>query len=1150
VALARRVSIISEQVTVLNQTPSAFYQLSKVDEHASLSKQLNLRLVIFGGEALDLPSLKPWFDRHGDQHPQLVNMYGITETTVHVTYRPLSLADVNATGSPIGVPIPDLQIYLLDQYQQPVPMGVRGEMYVGGGGVSQGYLNRADLTSDRFIPNPFNHSNLNIQNSKLYKTGDLARYLPSGELAYLGRIDHQVKIRGFRIELGEIEAVLSQYPVVRESIVLVREDEPDNKRLIAYIVPDHQQTSPIFKLANLKEQGRLTEQSLYELPNGMVITHLNKSESEFLYQEIFEAKSYLQHGIEINQGDCIFDVGANIGLFTLFAAQMRPNVEVYAFEPIPPVFECLRLNTELYDLKVKLFNSGLSSETKRDKFTYYPKVSVISGRFADAVEEKEVVKSFLLNQEASAINRATLSKEMLDELLEERLQSEQFTCELKTLSDIIHEHQVEQINLLKIDVEKSERDVLAGIQESDWQKIKQIIVEVHDINGRLTEITNLLKRHGYDLTVIQDRLLEKTPLYNIYARRVTAKLCPTQKNDDDQLYFSGKPIWSSLNQFIKDIRDYLKQKLPEYMVPNAFVALESFPITPNGKIDRRALPAPNSFYGELETCFIPPRTPMEVAIASIWSEVLCLDKISINDNFFALGGQSFLATQIISRIRNAFSIELPLSHIFESPTVEELSKVVDLHSSASERQNELEFGLTIPSLVPVTNSTEYPLSCMQQCIWDSQQKYSDSYAYNSSLIVSFTGTLSAKVLEQCINEVICRHEVLRTNFKYVGNQVFQVVNPSFRLNLKLIDVQDLALPIREAEIEKLVANEIQQFFDLFAAPPIKAVLLRLASDNHLLIIVMHHIITDGWSINILYQELQSLYHSFLKGQPSPLPQPPFQYRDFIFWEQQVSRERIMEKQLSYWRKKLENAAPPCVPTPDHLDNRQNERKAAFHQLVLSPNLFSSIKALSLKQEVTIFVAILTAIKIVLFKWTGQTDIVVSGVVNNRNQSELEQMLGCFINQVPLRTLVSNHQTGLALLKQIQQTVNEALSNQLVSIHKIDEIVKPYWGQTSSRIEINMLNFSSKLNSDWEYGNLRGQQKVETSYINRVWDKNLFLEFNIFPYPVEATETFLIRVRYNSDLFAEETISNLVICCEKVLHELASKPDDELINYLK
>ncbi|MCC5666143.1 amino acid adenylation domain-containing protein [Nostoc sp. CHAB 5784] len=238
--------LLTQQVTVLNQTPSAFCQLIQVEESLGTAKGLNLRLVIFGGEALQLESLRPWFECHGDRFPQLVNMYGITETTVHVTYRPLTKADLEVgLGSIIGRPIPDLQVYLLDQYQQPVPIGVKGEMYVGGAGVTRGYLNRPELTTERFISHPFSDR----LNARLYKSGDLARYLPNGDIEYLGRIDDQVKIRGFRIELGEIEALISQHLAVRETIVVVAEFQ----RIVAYIVPQTEQTLVISELRSFLE---------------------------------------------------------------------------------------------------------------------------------------------------------------------------------------------------------------------------------------------------------------------------------------------------------------------------------------------------------------------------------------------------------------------------------------------------------------------------------------------------------------------------------------------------------------------------------------------------------------------------------------------------------------------------------------------------------------------------------------------------------------------------------------------------------------------------------------------------------------------------------------------------------------------------------
>lgn len=290
----------AERVTILNQTPSAFRQFIWAKETLEVAGNLALRLIIFGGEALELNSLRPWIDHHGDQSPQLVNMYGITETTVHVTYRPVKEADmVEAPKSVIGIPIPDLQVYILDQYFRPAPVGISGEMYIGGAGVARGYLNRPGLTAARFVPDPFS----NKPGARLYRSGDLACYLPDKDVAYLGRIDHQVKVRGFRIELGEIESLLNQHPEVKEAVVLVQVDKSSEKHLVAYLVlnqgnpptandlryflkdalPDYMVPSVFVMLEALPltPNGKLNRHAL-PLPNELATMH---AEEEFIAPE-------------------------------------------------------------------------------------------------------------------------------------------------------------------------------------------------------------------------------------------------------------------------------------------------------------------------------------------------------------------------------------------------------------------------------------------------------------------------------------------------------------------------------------------------------------------------------------------------------------------------------------------------------------------------------------------------------------------------------------------------------------------------------------------------------------------------------------------------------------------------------------------------
>ncbi|MCA1607041.1 MAG: FkbM family methyltransferase, partial [Acidobacteria bacterium] len=454
------------------------------------------------------------------------------------------------------------------------------------------------------------------------------------------------------------------HPGVREAVVLTREDRLDDKRLVAYLVPDQERAFTIQQLLRFEREGLLAKQSRYELPNGMAIIHKNKNETDFMYREIFEDQVYLRHGITLDEGSCIFDVGANIGLFSLFVGQMCENAVIYAFEPIPPIFEILRLNMALYGLNGKLFEYGLASETESDTFTYYPHVSVISGRFADAAQERAVVKSFLRNQPQEGASEA-----LLDEMVRERLTSEHIVCQFRTLSEVMHEHGIECIDLLKIDVEKSEADVLAGIREDDWQKIRQIVVEVHNIDGRLGQMRALLERHGYYLNIQQEAMLEGTSLCSIYAVRQSESL-ELRKTHGKR---TGNLRWSSPNRLVSDVRHFLRKKLPDYMVPSAFVLLEALPLTPNGKVDRKALPAPEG--GGAEKVYEVPRTPTEELLAGIWAEVLRQERVGRHDNFFALGGDSILSIQIVARAQQA-ELQLTPKQLFQYQSIAELAAVI------------------------------------------------------------------------------------------------------------------------------------------------------------------------------------------------------------------------------------------------------------------------------------------------------------------------------------------------------------------------------------------------------------------------------------------------------------------------------------------
>ncbi|MEM9566772.1 MAG: amino acid adenylation domain-containing protein [Cyanobacteria bacterium P01_E01_bin.34] len=1420
--------IVQQNITTVHFVPP---MLAVFLQNPDVRRLKCLKRVICSGEALSIQLQTDFFEQ---LDCELHNLYGPTEAAIDVTAWSCHAARCGAVV-PIGRPIANTQIYILDSRSQPLPIGVPGELHIGGIGLARGYLNRPQLTAEKFIANPFG-------DGRLYKTGDLARYLPNGSIEYLGRLDHQVKIRGFRIELGEIEATLAQHPAIQASTVTVRKDRLGHQQLVAYVVSDSEQASPLSTLQQLKEQGRLTDGSLYELPNGMVISHLNKTETDFLYQEIYEAKCYLQHGITIRAGDCIFDVGANIGLFTLFAAQSAPDVSVYAFEPIPSVFEKLQLNVELYGLEATLFPLGVANEVRSESFTYYPNVSIISGRFGNVEQEKEVLKSFLLKQLAIHGDEETVTQNSLDELLADRLQSQTVACQLTTLSDVIREQGIDRIDLLKIDVEKSEQDILDGIHVQDWPKIKQLVVEVHNINGRLAKIQTLLQTHGYDVTVTQDSLLDRTELYSIYAKqgnsgsssdsadstlaslgasalqteqvefwqqlynetysqtpdelqgtfnitgwnssytglplpaaamrewvdntverilalkpkrvlelgcgtglllfpvapkceqywgtdfsavaleairsqldnpdlhlpqvqleqrpaddfngiptaafdtvvinsviqyfpsadylletiagalnalapggslfigdvrnfalidsfhtalalhraeadleiarlqsrihdeitrdkellvqptffcalrerfpqivdvRVQPKLgrhdneltqyrydvvltigelsggddvsespswqdwratslelktlgetleqsqpaivalsnipngrtgnmqaaiaaiSPTIGLDDEESpttveelrsYLQEQPrdsidpqqIWdlgNSLNysvevswlneypdggfdailrhrqaptppkldfpiaaaaalplqnltnnplqsrhsgELVPQLRDYLLKKLPDYMVPAIFVVMDELPLTPNGKIDRRALPDPDAARASTRTEFVQPKTPSEVAIAAIWSELLGVEQIGCNDHFFVLGGHSLLATQVLSRLQQELQVELPLRILFEAMTVAELAAIVD------EAKGESGAGMT--AIEPVARPEAIPLSFAQQRLWFVNQLLPDSPAYNMPAFVSLKGDLNVDALRRSLNEIVRRHETLRTNIREQKGTPAQIITKERLLELPIIEFQNSSMDGLSPEVEQWLLAEAKQPFNIESDPLLRVTLVKLADRDHILSVTMHHIVSDGWSAGILVKELAALYQAYISDRPSPLPELPIQYTDFAIWQRQHLKGERLEELLGFWQQQVAGM-PDILDLPtDHPRPPLQTFNGTKAPIEFDAELTRSLLELGRRTDATLFMTLLAGFQLTIYAYTQQEKFLLGSPIANRNRPETEGLVGFFVNTLVLPADLSGDPTFEQLLGQVRESCLGAYSHQDLPFEKLLETI--------------------------------------------------------------------------------------------------------------
>jgi len=650
-----------EQIDVLKIVPS---HLAALQTGRNPEEVMPRRRLILGGES----SRPEWIRQLRRLAPscEIYNHYGPTETTVGVlTYRVSEDSPDNCRTVPLGRPLPNIAIHILDG-EDHVATGAVGELCISGAAVGRGYLNRPGLTAEKFVTDPLDPA------ARMYRSGDLARLLSDGNIEFCGRLDDQIKLHGNRIEPGEIAAALRELPGVREAVVLAREGEAGAHELIAYIVPVRT-SQPLWDAP-----------SVHLLPDGSQAAHLNRNETDYIYNEIFILQAYLRHGIEIREGDCIIDAGANIGLFTVFASRVAANVKILSFEPNPLAFACLRLNADACDAEVTCFPVGLSREEKSAAMTSFAGLSLLSGFYADPGTEREVVRTYVLNQETGSLTEREAND--VGALIDDRMRATTIAARLRTLSGVIAEEQLDRIDLLKINVEKSELDVLLGLNETDWRKIRQLVIEV-DTEAGLQPITELLTNHGFDVLAEQDDLLKRTQLCYVYAIRPSAESSLIREQRPDAHIHPLRPANAEVLTPAL-LRARLKERLPHYMIPTAFVLLDAMPLNANGKIDRDRLKSlsPKSAAGKVMRDVIAPRTDTEITLAAIWRELLHVQDIGVGDDFFDLGGQSLMAIRAVARIRDAFGVDVSLRNLFEQPTLSGLAEVIDGLAWASKPQ--------------------------------------------------------------------------------------------------------------------------------------------------------------------------------------------------------------------------------------------------------------------------------------------------------------------------------------------------------------------------------------------------------------------------------------------------------------------------------
>ena len=810
--------LVDEAVTVLNATPSLF--VSAQEALLERSWDLSLRLVVFGGEALQPSSLRPWFKRFPTDGPQLVNMYGITETTVHVTYRPISAEDCERDSSPIGRPIPDLQLYVLDGNLGPVPPGVPGELFVGGAGVARGYLNRPELTAERFLPSPFGQG-------RLYRSGDSARYRENGEIDFLGRIDDQVKIRGFRIELGEIQSALAEHDSVAECAVVAHQDAGE-ARLAAYVVPSTHFDSP------------------------------------------------------------------------------------------------------------------------------------------------------------------------------ERLRSE--------------------------------------------------------------------------------------------------------------------------------LRTHLEQRLPAFMVPASLTLLEQLPLTVNGKLDREALPAP-AWEEQSEATFVPPRTPTEIRIADIWRAILGIDRIGTDDNFFHIGGHSLLGARAVTQIREQFAIELSVRALFEHPTLAGLAKHVEAAGGGLDSDVDTD-GSEAREAVQM-----YPPSFPQQQLLFIDKLALDVATYNAAVAVRVVGDLDVDALEGALGDIVGRHEALRTVFRWDDDGPVQVVLDRWHLPLPLVDLSSVPAADRDDELHRLLDDESRRPFDLSRDLMVRTTLYRLAADEHVLLLLTHHIASDGWSVGVFCRDLGELYRARRAGEPAQLPELTLHYRDFAVWQRGRLQGERLANGLAYWRAKLAGAPTILLLPTDRPRPGQLTFDGGSHRIALPREITERVHRLCRERQVTPYMLLLAVFGTLLYRLTGQDDILISSPFANRSRTEYDQLVGFFANTLVLRVRLAANPPFTELLAQVRETIVEALDHQEVPFERVVEAVRPQ--RDPALNPLAQVNFRVRVDPPTK-------PELDGASTSRVPVDAGFAAFDLALDLDVLDEGITGELLYNTNLFEQGSIERIASDFDGLLGQLLHDPDTRLL----
>ena len=491
---------------------------------------------------------------------------------------------------------------------------------------------------------------------------------------------------------------------------------------------------------------------------------------------------------------------------------------------------------------------------------------------------------------------------------------------------------------------------------------------------------------------------------------------------------TSDPIEDTLNA--EGLRSHLTATLPEYMVPAAYVHLERLPLTPNGKLDRKALPAPDSD-AYATRGYEAPLGETESILAAIWSDLLRVEQVGRHDNFFELGGHSLLAVRVISQLRQVLGIEVALNHLFTYPVLADFARSLENAALAE-----------LPPITRIDRDQRLPLSFAQQRLWFLAQMEGVSEAYHIPFRLRFGGDLDTAALRRALNRMLSRHEALRTTFVLLGEEPVQQIASVEESHFVLLQQDLRGQDAVEAELRRVAELEARTPFDLAHGPLIRGRLIRVSEDEHVLLITMHHIVSDGWSMGIFLRELSTLYSAFMRGEDDPLPELALQYADYAVWQREWMAGEVLREQAEYWKSTLDGA-PVLLELPiDHPRPAQMNYAGAVAGLVLEKELTTALKALSKRHGTTLYMTLLTAWAVLLARLSGQQDIVVGTPVANRGRVEIEPLIGLFVNTLALRIDLTGSPTVGEMLGRVRAQALSAQQHQDIPFEQVVEILRP------------------------------------------------------------------------------------------------------------